>query len=139
VADLSVRFLNGDYWLGPGPRNIEEPYYSFEVQEIAEYAPESIARAILSAPGARQLHPPVPSWWQWEAVWEQGDRQILMDDVCLFEETGCWAQLALTCDCQLGDVLALWEAVRVQHPAVWLYGEDCRVFSPASFLARWTA
>jgi hypothetical protein len=139
VADLSVRFVNSDYWLGPGPRSFEEPFYSFDVHEIAEYRPESIAAAILGVPGARELHPPSPSWWEWEAVWEQADRLILMDRVYLFEESGCWAQLALTCDCQLGDVLGLWEAVRARHPAVWLYGEDSRVFSPASFVARWAA
>lgn len=139
MADLSVRFVNDGYWLGPGPLSIEEPFYSFEVREIAEYPPASVAAAILGVPGARELHPPTPSWWEWEAAWEHGDRQILMGDVHLFEESGCWAQLALTCDCRLGDVLMLWEAIRVRHPAVWLYGEDCRVFSPASFVARWTA
>jgi hypothetical protein len=62
-----------------------------------------------------------------------------MDDVYLFEESGRWAQLALTCDCQLGDVLALWKAVRARHPAVWPYGDDCRVYTPASFVEKWTA
>jgi hypothetical protein len=48
--DLSVRFVSSDYWLGPGPMRFEEPYYSFEVHEIAEYRPESIAASIRCAP-----------------------------------------------------------------------------------------
>ena len=139
MEGLSVRFVNSDYCLCPGPVSFEEPFYSFDVSEIAEYPPESIAKSTLGFPNARELHPASPSWWEWQAVWELGDRQILMDNVYIFEESGCWAQLALTCDCQLGDVLALWEAIRALHPAVWLYGEDCRVFAPASFLARWIA
>jgi hypothetical protein len=139
LLDLNSRFLNGGYCPAPGPPEIDEPFYSFEVREIAAYAPASVAAAVLGFSGSRELHPPHPTWEEWSAVWEQADRQILLDDLRIFEESGSWAQLVLTCDCQLGDVLALWEAIRVAHPAVWVYGEDCRVFSPESFVARWTA
>ena len=131
--------MNNGYWLGPGPMTFEEPFYSFEVDEIAEYPPESVAAAILAVPGAREVHSASPSWWKWEAAWEHCDRLILMDDMYLSEETGCWMQLRLTCDCWLGDVLAVWEAVRARHPAVWLYGDDSRVYSPASFLVKQAA
>jgi hypothetical protein len=139
MSDLAVRFVSDGYMLAPGPLFFEEPFYSFCVDEIAEYAPESIAAAILSLPGAKELHPPRPSWWEWEAAWEEGDRLIILDDNQLFEDTGFWAGVILKCDCRLGDLIALWEAVRTGHPAVWLYGDDCRVYTPESFLAEWSA
>ena len=139
MADPSIRFVSSDYWLGPGPLTFDEPMYSFEVFEIEEYKPASIAAAILSVPGAREFRAASPSWWEWECVWSQGGREILMDDVYISEETGCWMQLHLTCDCLLADVLAIWAAVRVHHPAVWMFGDDSLVYSPESFTAKWTA
>lgn len=136
MLDLSIRFVNDGYWLGPGSLTFDEPFYSFEVDEIAEYSPESIVAAILAVAGTREVHSASTSLWNWEAVWESGDRRIFMDDMYLSEETGSWMQLRLICDCQLGDVLALWESVRALHPAVWIYGDDSRVYSPASFIAK---
>lgn len=135
---LSTRLVSSHYWFGPGPLSFEEPFYSHMVIDIVEYLPEAIAQAVLAAPGARELSPVSPSWWEWEAVWEEGDRQILLDNLYLFEEASqVWAQLALTCDCQIGDLLYLWESIRMSCPAVWLYDENGQVLTPLSFLERW--
>jgi hypothetical protein len=139
MSDLSVRFVNEGYMLAPGPLSFQEPFYSFCVYEIAEYAPESIAAAILALPGVMELHPPRPSWWKWQAAWEEGDQLIILERTWLFEDTGLWAGVELNCDCRLGDLIALWEAIQADHPAVWLYGDDCRVYTPESFLAEWPA
>ena len=111
-----------------------EPLYSWDVQEIAEYPPETIAAAILSLPGAQLLREAGPLWSEWEAAWEDGDRMILLDDVELLNDEGSFGGMSLVCDCRLGDLLALWAAVRVGRPGVWLYGDDSRLYSPQSFL-----
>jgi hypothetical protein len=134
MADLSVRYAGSHFALVPGPRSFEEPFHSYCVNEIAEYAPESIADTLLSIPGIRVLHAAEPSWWEWEAVWEEGDRMILLG-MTLFEDSGYWGGTKLECDCTLADILNLWVAVRINHPSVWLHGDDCRVYTPQSFIA----
>src|SRR2546429_9022230 len=42
--------------------------------------------------------------------------------------------MSLSCDCLIRDLMRLWDAVRLNHPGIWLYGDDCRLYAPESFL-----
>jgi hypothetical protein len=59
-----------------GPREPREPAFSFDTISIDLYTPEFVAEASLSVPGTRLLHLADPSWSDWLARWEEGDRYI---------------------------------------------------------------
>jgi hypothetical protein len=134
MVELSKRFVGSAFRFIPGPVTFTEPLYSWDVQDIAEHSPDSITTAILSWPGTTLLHPAGRLWSDWQAAWEEGDRIILLDDVELLNDAGHFGGLRLSCDCLVGDVLALWAAVRADCPGIWLYGHDCRLYTPQSFL-----
>ena len=135
---LFDRFVSSSYFFAPGPLSFEEPFYNWDIDEYVRYSPESITDSILRVPGTTILHPAAPTWNDWEAVWEQEGRQIIMDDCQFCEDENTWSQLLLTCDCDLCDLFRLWDMIQIKHPAVWLHsGDDCRVFTPASFLEEW--
>ena len=120
----------------PGPRRFDEPLYSTSLDEIVEYQPDGVARAILSFPGTTLRHPPEPSWWEWEAVWERGGGRIEIGMTLFDEGGGVWGGSPLRASCVVDDLLGLWLAVRDSHGAVWLHSPDCRVYTPASFAAE---
>lgn len=135
---MAKLFVTSDWSLIPGPDQIEEPFYSTSMDEISQYAPESIARAIISFPDTRLLHPAEPSWWDWQARWERGGRRIDIN-MTLFEggETSWWGGCILGTSCNISDLVDLWSSVRASHPAVWLHAPDCRIYSPDSFMAKY--
>ena len=117
----------------PGPLS-DPPASSVILQEITEYAPADIADAILGYPGTRLVHPDSPSWWEWKASWEDGNGRIDLN-LTLFEiEPPAWGGSQLTAFCGRRDVLALWMHLRASHPAIWLHGPDCSIYTPEAFL-----
>ena len=148
MLDLMARFDRPGYSLFPGPLSASEPLYTIAVQDIVEYSYASIGAAILAFPGCREIRPAEPDWSQWQAEWRQDGRWLRLDmapeeDHLISPETGqsIWSGSHLVCDCLIGNVIALWVAVRRTHPGVWLcdgarYGEiGSRLFSPESFVA----
>ena len=61
---------------------------------------------------------------------------ILLDDVELLDDGAHFGGLRLSCDCLVSDLLALWAALSADCPGVWLYGHDCRLYTPQSFLSE---
>jgi hypothetical protein len=135
---LNVGFSG--YRLWPGPVAASEVLNTLEVTSIEEYSYASIARSILNHPGVRETHTKQPDWSYWAATWREGDRYLRLDfmpdeDHFRSEGTGhhFWSGCNIECDCLVLDLLAIWEAIRVGHPGVWLY-EGESLLSPQAFL-----
>ena len=124
--------LNGWSFV-PGPLS-DPPRSSLDQYEMIEHPPETIADTILAYPGMRLVHPATPSWWEWKASWEDGNRRIDLN-LTLFEiEPPAWGGSQLTVFCGGREILDLWMYLRASHPAIWLHGPDCSIYTPDAFL-----
>jgi len=141
VADEALDLSELDFVFGP--RELPERAFRFAVEQVEVYSPDEFAVAVLSAPGVHLAQSAVPTWSDWRARWEQGDRFIELDMLpCPIDPeyrpgvAVAWGGSRLRANCLLGDVLDLWAAIRSKCPGVWLHGTDCRLYSPESFAAK---
>ncbi len=124
-----------------GPLELDEPDYSFASSDFECYWPATIADAILSVPGTRQIHPPVPSWNDWKASWNNGQHYIDLDMMGCTEVDPelcngvslVWGGSFFRAHCLVSEVLAFWNAIRRRCPGVWLHDAECRFWSPETF------
>ena len=69
----------------PGPEEMDEPTDSQFADEISQHSAVDVAATILTFPGIELCHPADPSWYQWKAHWQDGDRIIELD-MTLFDD-----------------------------------------------------
>jgi hypothetical protein len=121
--------------LVPGPADIEQPLYSFQVyDEIVGHAPEGVAAALLSIPGMRRTNSAEPSSWDWKARWDIGDRYLELDFTLLEPDDGvAWGGSNLRGRCRRSDLMSIWSALRERFEGVWLHDAECRLWTPESF------
>jgi hypothetical protein len=136
--DSDTRFVSDDYSLGVGPSSLIEPIDSQDVHEIAEYPVAEVLTSLLAVPGVRQIGEAGPRWAGWAAAWECEDRLVIFEAVYELGDEGHFGCVQLLCDCYVGDVFEVWEALRARHPGLWLHDPDGWLQTPASFVGRWT-
>lgn len=122
-----------------GPLVLPDGFSSVALHETEDYPPESIAGAILAVPGVALVHAATPSWDQWRACWNSGQRYIELDLLtCEMDPAVCsysllWGGSSVKTHCLLADLLAFWESVRSLCPAVWLHDTETVMWSPETF------
>ncbi len=124
-----TRFASNVYSLIAGPARLTQPINSIDVQDIAEYPLMEVLSSLFARPGVR----PVAATG-WSAAWECGDRFVIFENAEGLNDDGNFGSVELLCDCHLGDVLGLWEALRARFPGVWLYAPDSWLHTPMSML-----
>jgi hypothetical protein len=125
--------------LVPGPPEIDQPLYSFEVyDEIACHDTNEVATALLAVSGVRRTGPEDPLSGEWAARWEEGDRYLDFDMTWMEPEDGwrVWGGSHLEGRCAKADLLRIWSALRERLEGVWLHGPDCRLYTPEGFIER---
>jgi|SRR6185295_1173986 len=132
-----IQLADDDWAFIPGPPDIPDaPALSTALDEVAIYPPEVIAQTFLAYPGFSLLREADPSWWQWRAGWERG-ASFLFVGMTLFEtDPIAWGGSEISGCCELDEILALWGALRVSFPAIWLHNSACEIHTPDSF-TRW--
>lgn len=123
-----------------GPLILPDDFSSVDLRDGEVYSPEAIAQAFLAVPGCRLRQAPDPSWQQWCARWESGQRYIEVDlmacPVDPQEAAGhahLWGGSSLRTHCLLSDLLSFWKAVQRCCPAVWLHDTETRMWTPEAF------
>jgi hypothetical protein len=122
----------------PGPADIEQPLYSFEVyDEIVGHAPDEVAAALLAIPGMRRTNSAEPASWEWKARWEIGARYLDLDFTLMEPDDGViWGGSNLQGRCRQSDLMHIWSALRQRFEGVWLHDAECRLYTPESFVQR---
>jgi len=133
-----TRFVSDDYALSVGPPSLTEPIDSQNVHEIAEYPVAEVLTSLLAVPGVRPIGEAGTRWAGWTAAWEWGDRLILFEDIEELGDEGLFGCVQLLCDCYVGDVFKIWEALRARHSGLWLIDPNGWLQTPMSFLAKYT-
>src|SRR6266536_2440219 len=111
VTSMSTRTrfqTRGRWSLIPGPAELAQPMNSQDLQDMEVHSPAAIAESFLSFPGVRLLQPPTPTWWKWRARWESGSAFIEVGMTLFEDEAQSWGGSAITADCSLDDIEALW-------------------------------
>jgi len=130
-----IQLAENEWAFIPGPSEIPDaPASSLDLQEIATYPPEAIARAFLAYPGFSLTQDADPSWWQWRAGWERGQSFLLVDMMLFETDPIAWGGSGVSGYCELDDLLSLWRALRERFPADWLHNSDCEIHTPDSFV-----
>jgi hypothetical protein len=122
--------------LVPGPAEIEQPLYSFEVQdELVSHSPEAVAAVFLNVPGMKRSNDAAPDSGLWKARWEEGDRCIDLDFTVMEIKPGevVWGGSNLQGRCRFSDLLYIWSALRERFEGIWLHDADCRLYTPEGF------
>ena len=122
----------GAWSLIPGPVALAEPMNSQDLQDIKTYSPALIAESFLGFPGMRLLHPPSPSWWEWQAQWESGADFIEVGMTLFEEEPESWGGSPVIADCSLDAIEALWSHLTSRHAGVWLHDPHCTIHTQGS-------
>jgi hypothetical protein len=120
--------------LVPGPVEIDQPLYSFEVDDdIVLHLPEEVALALLAIPGMRRTNAAEPASGNWTARWEEGERYLDLDFTLMESNEGefFWGGSNLRGRCTRADLLGCWSALNKRFEGVWLHGPDCRLYTPA--------
>lgn len=117
----------------PGPEQMDEPTNSQFADEISEHSAKSIAASLLAFPGTELLYPVDPSWYQWKARWQDGDRFIGLD-MTLFDDEETWGGSEIEADCLAGDIVECWSFLQARHSGIWLHAPDCTMHTQQSFL-----
>ena len=122
----------GNWSFIPGPAKLREPISSVDLREIEFCSAESIAKSFLSFPDSRLVHPARPSWWEWRGCWQMGP-DLIEIDMTLFDDEGqSWGGSAITADCSLEQIDALWSHLQSGNAAVWLHDPECIIHTHAS-------
>jgi hypothetical protein len=121
-----------DWSLTPGPLS-DPPPSSVALRDIEQYPPEVVAEAILAFDGMRLKRPAEPTWWDWLARWDQGERWIEVGFTLFDIEPPAWGGSGLEGQCELADMLGLLAVVRQRVPACWMHNTLCEIHSPESF------
>src|SRR5215208_6439805 len=115
------------HWsLIPGPL-ANPPADSLALTDIVEYDPAVVAETILEFPGMRLQHPAEPTWWEWVARWEEGERWVELDLTLFDIEPPAWGGSGLHGHCEVTDILGIWMAVRRRVPACWMHNDNCEI------------
>ena len=133
-----ARFVSDGYALISGPTSLTEPIDSQDVQDIAGYPVAEVLAGLLAVPGVRQIGGAGTYRAGWAAAWEWEGRLVLFEEVEELNHEGHFGSMRLRCDCFVGDVLRVWEALRVRHPGLWLIDPASRQQTPASLAAGHT-
>src|SRR5437879_3306053 len=105
----------GDWSFIPGPLE-NPPGSSLDARDLVEYPPEVVAEAILAFPNMRVEQSADGNWWQWLATWSLGERRIDVGMTLFETEPVSWGGSPLQGDCEVADILGLWEVVRRRCP-----------------------
>ncbi len=117
----------------PGPPHGDKVLYSAAIQVLARYPAEVIAAAMSMVPNINvELDGTLdPRAWRWR--WAQGNRSIHVGfstlDAITTGQAATWGGCTLDADCQVGDLITLWENLRKTHPNIWIHFNG-RVFTP---------
>lgn len=123
----------------PGPLQFQEPYYSTAMYQMEMYPAREVIACFSSLAGVTLLQRGSEEgvgWYDWKWRWEQADRRIDIG-FSIFDEPEYpifWGGSELNTDCLYADILRLWRALQSRLPAVWVHGDDCRVYTPPSFV-----
>ena len=109
------------------------PFSSTDVYDIATYAISAVAGAFLEIPGFRLVHPPMPTWYEWEARWERDNRALALRMSQFEDPNHSWGGSEFSAVCEPFDILAILRAIHQKFPRVWLHNAECEVHSPDSF------
>src|SRR5690242_15472743 len=121
----------------PGPPHRQEVLDSQSIHDIAQYPIDTVAACFDRYPGMRRIgrgHDP----WHWKWKWQEGDRTIDLNFTLFEAEPPTWGGSKLEPSCTINDLLTLWRHVLQQFPAVWVHDEDCKMYTPQTFLT-WVA
>jgi hypothetical protein len=105
---------------------------SVDLQQIEYSSAEAIATSFLSFPGTRLVHSARPTWWEWIGRWESGADFIEINMTLFDDEAQSWGGSAITADCSLDQIAALWSHLQSDNPAVWLHDPECIIHTHAS-------
>lgn len=128
--------------LVPGPVDIEQPLYSFEVcDDLVLHPPDEVAAALLSIPGMRRSNTAELASGHWVARWADGDRHLDLDFTVMESEDGrvVWGGSNLRGRCTISDLLGCWAALRARFEGVWLHDAKCRLYTPECFAQKQAA
>lgn len=136
MCDLKISLI-------PGPRRFSEPFYSVQVDEVACYPATDVARTFSAYPGVKLLaHGGIDhyeDWFEWKWRWEHADRMIEVGFTALDPEPEteyfCWGGSELVTLCTFADLVRWWRIVQERFPAAWLHDDECRMYTPNSFLS----
>lgn len=126
----------------PGPKHLEEPFYSTELQEMEEYSAEEVAHTLTHLNGVTLVtHVEVISaqdWyaWRWRLDLNSG---IIEIGYSVFEDLDpvLWGGSELNTLCTFTELVCFWRAFQDHYPAAWLHDDTCRMYTPHSFLATY--
>lgn len=135
LCDLEIALI-------PRPRHFEEPFYSTEIYELEDYPALDVAETFSTLPEMTVTSlggmADEEGWFRWRWRWERADRLIELNFSAFeMESPGrpiLWGGSELTTLCTFADLVRLWLAVQQRLPASWLHDDDCRVYTPHSFL-----
>lgn len=114
---------------------MDEPTDSQIVCDISQHSAQSVAASLLAFPNTVMVHPADPSWYQWKAHWQNGNRFIDLN-LTLFDDEETWGGSEVEADCLAGDVIKLWTLLQARHSGVWLHAPDCTMHTQESFLTE---
>jgi hypothetical protein len=122
--------------LVPGPAHDDKARYNQAIQILARYPAEEIAAAIGQLSGVTPDPEADPGQNSLRWVWSEGGRSMQIGFLPLEDgEPPCWGGSELDLDCYVGDLLQVWQNLRLSHPDIWLH-YDGRVYTPTTFLDR---
>jgi hypothetical protein len=141
MAGQVINFPGGSmgFALVPGPPEIDQPLYSFEVEDEIDYHdPNEVATALLAIPGMHRIGSSDPLSGEWAARWRDGDRYLDFDMRWMEPEDGrrVWGGSQLEGWATEADLLRIWAALSERFEGVWLHGPDCRLYTPEGFAQR---
>jgi hypothetical protein len=116
----------------PGPL-ANPPKSSSALDDIVLYPPHVVANALIAVPGMRVKHAAEPSWGDLVLRWSEGDRWIEIGFTAFDGDPPAWGGSGLNGECDLADILEVWEAIRSMIPACWMHDMNCDIHSPESF------
>lgn len=125
--------------LVPGPAEIAQPLYSFEVdEELVYHPPDEVAANLLAIPGMRPCNTAAPASEGWATRWEERGRSLDLDFTLMEPGDGrvVWGGSNLRGCCRVSDVLRIWAALSRRFQGVWLHDRDCRLWTPEEFARR---
>jgi hypothetical protein len=117
----------------PGPTALAHPIDSQAVMDLELYAPAAVAESFLSYPGMRLLSAATPDWWHWRARWDSGGDFIEVGMTLFDDPAQSWGGSAISADCTVQAIEALWLHLQSRHAAIWLHADDCTIHTPESF------
>ena len=135
------RIVSDELMLTPGPGEIAEPFFTYQMTEIVEHPIDRVT-AIFD----QLFERPKPEALGWR--FETGDQWVNIEFSAIeswesdlaFETSGpsIWGGSPLTMNCSPTVLLSVWSQIRSNLSGVWLADSDSFVYRPESFLDVWS-